>query len=54
MNTNHLMLALTAAWLLTPASVNVVTAQGEQHAGHGSVKGRCPKPSVRPPNAFEM
>jgi hypothetical protein len=36
MNAKNLILGLTAAWLLTPASVSVVKTQGAQHAGHAS------------------
>jgi hypothetical protein len=54
MRTNHLIWGLTAVSLLTPGSVSVVRAQAEKHASHVIVRVRFPKPSVRPPKAFEM
>ncbi len=36
MSAKHLILGLTAAWLLTPAAVSVVKTQGAPHAGHAS------------------
>ena len=55
MNAKHLIWGLTAASLLTPASVRVVRGQAQQqHASHGAVRGLFPKLSVRPPRAFEM
>jgi hypothetical protein len=42
MDTRLLICGLTAASLLTPASVGVANTQGAQHAGHGSSKGPVP------------
>ena len=43
MATKHLIWGLTAASLLTPASVSVVRAQAERHAGHAIVRGPLPE-----------
>ena len=43
MSTKHLVWGLTAASLLTPASVSVVRAQAERHASHAIVRGPLPE-----------
>ena len=43
MRTKHLIWGLTAASLLTPASVSVVRAQAERHTGHAIVRGPLPE-----------
>ena len=43
MRTKHLIWGLTAASLLTPASVSVVRAQAERHASHAVVRGPLPE-----------
>jgi hypothetical protein len=39
----HLIWGLTAASLLTPASVGIVKGQAEKHASHASVRGPLPE-----------
>jgi hypothetical protein len=43
MNATHLIWVLTSASLLSFPSANVVRAQAEKHASHGSVKGPLPE-----------
>ena len=43
MNAKHLIWGLTAASLLTPASVSVVRTQGAQHASHAGTGGPLPE-----------
>jgi hypothetical protein len=58
MNSKYLILGLTAAWLLAPASVSVVRTQGAQHAGHaspasqGSIRGPLPEAVRRATGRF--
>src|SRR5262245_10963193 len=42
MNRRYLICGLTAASLLTPASVRIVNTQATQHDGHGNITGPLP------------
>jgi hypothetical protein len=58
MRARHLISGLTAAWLLSPASIGVVRTQTVQHAGHtadashGTVRGPLPEAVRRATDRF--